>query len=61
VTYIDRSGQPYQQRLTDFVARIFQHEYDHLAGILFVDHITNPTHLISEEEYQKIQFDPIEI
>jgi peptide deformylase len=61
VTYVDRSGQPYQQRLTDFVARIFQHEYDHLAGILFVDRITNPTHLISEEEYQKIQFDPIEI
>ncbi len=61
VEYIDRSGQPQQQRLTDFVARIFQHEYDHLEGILFVDRITNPANLISEEEYQKIQFDPIEI
>lgn len=61
VKYIDRSGQMQQQRLTDFVARIFQHEYDHLAGILFVDRLTNPAHLISEEEYQKIQFDPIEV
>ena len=61
VMYFDRSGQPQQQRLTDFVARIFQHEYDHLVGILFVDRITNPAHLISEEEYQKIQFDPIEV
>ncbi len=61
VMYFDRSGQPQQQRLTDFVARIFQHEYDHLAGILFVDRISHPAHLISEEEYQKIQFDPVEI
>jgi peptide deformylase len=61
VMYIDRFGQPHQQRLTDFVARIFQHEYDHLEGILFIDRITNPANLISEEEYQKIQFDPIEI
>jgi peptide deformylase len=61
VEYLDRFGQLHQQHLTDFVARIFQHEYDHLEGILFVDRVTNPDHLISEEEYQKIQFDPIEI
>lgn len=61
VMYIDRSGGQHQERLTDFVARIFQHEYDHLEGILFVDRITNPANLIAEEEYQKIQFDPIEI
>jgi peptide deformylase len=60
VTYIDRDGQLHQARLTDFVARIFQHEYDHLAGILFIDRVTNPAHLISEEEYQKIMFDPVE-
>jgi peptide deformylase len=61
VEYLDRHGQTHQQRLTDFVARIFQHEYDHLEGILFVDRVTNPDQLISEEEYQKILFDPIEI
>jgi peptide deformylase len=61
VEYTDRDGQRHQERLTDFVARIFQHEYDHLEGILFVDRITDSTKLISEEEYQKIQFDPIEI
>ncbi len=60
VSYVDRAGQLQQQRLTDFVARIFQHEYDHLIGILFVDRLANPDQLISEEEYQKIMFDPIE-
>jgi peptide deformylase len=61
VEYMDRSGLLHRQRLTDFVARIFQHEYDHLEGILFIDRIANPANLISEEEYQKIQFDPINI
>ncbi len=61
VLYVDRNGQLHQERLTDFVARIFQHEYDHLEGILFIDRIADPANLISEEEYQKIQFDPIEI
>jgi len=35
VEYITRDGQLHQQELTDFVARIFQHEYDHLDGIVF--------------------------
>jgi peptide deformylase len=58
VEYFDRFGQPQHTRLTDFVARIFQHEYDHLEGILFVDRV-RPADLISEEEYQKIMFEPL--
>jgi peptide deformylase len=58
VEYFDRFGQPQHIRLTDFVARIFQHEYDHLEGILFVDRVRS-AELISEEEYQKIMFDPM--
>jgi peptide deformylase len=27
------------ERFTDFTARIIQHEYDHLQGVLFTDHI----------------------
>jgi peptide deformylase len=46
------------QHFNDFVARIFQHEYDHLHGVLFVDHV-RPKDLISEEEYLKICFDPL--
>ncbi|MCT7948739.1 peptide deformylase [Ancylothrix sp. C2] len=53
VEYFDRKGNKCRQQLTDFVARIFQHEYDHLDGILFIDRVENPEDLISEEEYQK--------
>ncbi|MCZ8039102.1 MAG: peptide deformylase [Microcystis sp. LE17-20A] len=37
-----------------FVWGIFQQEYDHLEGILFLDRLASPADLYSEEEYQKI-------
>ncbi|MHC5828704.1 MAG: peptide deformylase, partial [Nostoc sp.] len=39
--------------LTDFIARIFQHEYDHLDGIVFVDRLENTLDMITEQEYQE--------
>jgi peptide deformylase len=54
VEYTDRSGNLQKQELTDFVARIFQHEYDHLEGLVFLDRVENNHDLISEEEYQKL-------
>lgn len=35
----------FEARYTGYVARIFQHEIDHLDGKLFVDLIKNPDHL----------------
>jgi peptide deformylase len=57
VTYFTADGQFVQRELTDFIARIFQHELDHLDGILFPDRVLKPTDLIPEAEYQKIAFD----
>jgi peptide deformylase len=39
VEYLTRDGQGKRQELTGFIARIFQHELDHLNGILFTDHL----------------------
>ncbi|TFG49037.1 MAG: peptide deformylase [Anaerolineales bacterium] len=36
----DRSGKPLKMKLNGWVARIFQHEIDHLNGILFTDRTT---------------------
>jgi peptide deformylase len=57
VRYFTQDGLLVEQELTDFVARIFQHELDHLDGILFPDRVSNPTDLITEAEYLKIAFD----
>lgn len=54
VEYCDRTGQLQQQELTDFVARIFQHELDHLDGILFPDRVESEQDLFTEAEYQKL-------
>jgi len=37
VRYQDLEGEEHEMVLTDFPARVFQHEYDHLQGILFHD------------------------
>ena len=57
VIYLTKYGELVQQELTGFVARIFQHELDHLDGILFPDRVADPTDLITEAEYFEIAFD----
>ena len=37
----DLSGRQFEMQLEDFPARIIQHEYDHIEGILFTD-LLNP-------------------
>lgn len=37
----DRFGEPLKMRLQGWVARIFQHEIDHINGILFTDRATS--------------------
>ncbi len=39
VAYRDRDGNLHRQVFTDFIARIIQHELDHLNGILFCDRV----------------------
>ena len=39
VRYLDASFKETEETLHGIKARIFQHEYDHLEGILFIDHI----------------------
>jgi peptide deformylase len=53
VEYTDRNGKLQKQELTDFVARIFLHEYDHLDGIVFFDRLESTQDIITEQEYQK--------
>ena len=36
---LNRHGQEYQQEATGLLARAFQHELDHLDGMLFVDRL----------------------
>jgi peptide deformylase len=54
VEYTTREGEIKKREFKNFVARIFQHEYDHLDGIVFLDRIDTTKEIITEKEYQKI-------
>ncbi|MEN9216007.1 MAG: peptide deformylase [Gloeomargarita sp. HHBFW_bins_162] len=50
VRYVNAHGEVVTQEFTDFVARIVQHEYDHLLGKVFLER--QPQRLLTEAEYQ---------
>ena len=54
VKYLTRDGEEVEREFEDFVARIFQHELDHLDGIVFLDRIDSNHEIITEKEYQKL-------
>jgi len=43
-----------ESRLSGFVARIFQHEVDHLEGKTYLDRVENNADIFSESEYVKL-------
>lgn len=45
VKALNLDGQPVRLTATGFLARVFQHEIDHLNGLVFVDHVENPKKL----------------
>ncbi len=58
-------GKPIKMRVDGFLARVFQHENDHLDGVLFIDHITDREKLWriepeeGEEEKTTIEIDAV--
>jgi peptide deformylase len=54
VEYTDINGENRQLELSDFTARIFQHEYDHLHGLVYLDRVENNRDIISETEFYKL-------
>ncbi len=38
--YQDETGEYFQETFEGMSARVIQHEYDHIEGILFIDHIS---------------------
>jgi peptide deformylase len=53
VEYTDRTGQLIQSTFTGFVARIFQHEYDHFQGLVFLDRLDDEGDRITEDEFKQ--------
>ena len=54
VDYTDSVGKPASIVAEGFLATVFQHEFDHLDGILYVDRIEDMSMFSYEDEY--VQF-----
>lgn len=55
VTAQDRYGKKIRLRLKGWTARIFQHEIDHLHGVLYIDKLTEPENFWTEEAFEEMQ------
>lgn len=53
VEALSRRGEPLDFTATDFLARVIQHEYDHLQGIVFLDRMKSFESLTYLEEYAR--------
>jgi peptide deformylase len=51
VRYLDRDGEPHDEIRRGLTAGTFQHEVDHLDGILFLDRVTDPRTFMTWDEF----------
>ena len=54
VDFFDRQGIPKALQCSGFHSSLVQHECDHLDGVLYINHVQNPEHLLKTESFDKI-------
>ncbi len=55
--YLDRHGEPHEQITRGLTAGTFQHELDHLDGILFLDRVRDPRTFMTWEAFERYHRD----
>ena len=53
VDYLDEGAQPQSVTAQGFLATVFQHELDHLEGVLYVDRLKGPEYLSFVKEFTR--------
>jgi peptide deformylase len=53
VHYTDPKGAFIEAQFSGFVARVFQHEFDHLEGKVYLDRVIDNRDIVSESEFLK--------
>lgn len=56
--YQTLDGARVEAEFSDFIARVFQHEDDHLRGLVFLDRLDSPRDVATEKEYQRLLANP---
>ncbi len=53
VAYTLQDGTQVHTRYDGFLARLFQHEYDHLHGLLFIDRVSSTDDIMTEKTWRQ--------
>jgi peptide deformylase len=53
VAYLDRDGVPHSEIRRGLTAGTFQHEVDHLDGVMFLDRVRDPTTFTTWEQFER--------
>jgi peptide deformylase len=61
ITYQDMYGKHYDEEIDGFLARVIQHEYDHLEKTLFIDHLSSLKKSLIKKTLKKIASGEIEV
>ncbi|MCQ2266033.1 MAG: peptide deformylase, partial [Bacteroidales bacterium] len=54
IEYTDEKGQRRKEHFKGYVARIIQHEYDHLQGVVFTDHLSQLKKMVLKRKFSDI-------
>ena len=54
VKYTLETGEPCETEYTGFLARLFQHELDHLNGLVFLDRVEDNHDIVMVQEWLKL-------
>ena len=57
VQYLDRHGVAHDEVKRGLTAGTFQHELDHLDGVLFLDRVADPTTFTTWEQFERFHRD----
>ena len=54
IVYTTRHGDRVEHEYSGFIARVFQHEFDHLEGLVFLDRLDSSKNIVMEKEWLKL-------
>ena len=54
LAFLDLSGKARSMEFNGFLSTVCQHEIDHLDGVLYVDHVKDPSLFKSDDEFERM-------
>ena len=61
IEYLDENFNPVKETYSGFAARVVQHEYDHIEGILFIDHLSPLKKRLLKSKLNKISRGEVDV